>query len=162
MINRTVLVGRLTADVDLKYTQSGVAVASFTLAVGRQFTNQSGERESDYIRCVMWRKSAENFAKFVSKGSLTAIEGRLQTRNYDNNQGQRVYVTEVVADGFSLLESKEVSEKRKNSSSAQGNAQQGNNSYGGSTGYGSVQASDPFMPSYASGGVNITDDDIPF
>lgn len=106
MINRTVLVGRLTKDVELKYTNSGQAVASFTLAVNRQFTNTQGEREADFIQCVIWRKAAENFKNFTHKGSLVGIDGRIQTRSYDNQQGQRVYVTEVVVDNFSLLESK--------------------------------------------------------
>ena len=106
MINRTVLVGRLTKDVEIKYTQSGQAVASLTLAVNRQFTNTQGEREADFIQCVIWRKAAENFKNFTHKGSLVGIDGRIQTRSYDNQQGQRVYVTEVVVDNFSLLESK--------------------------------------------------------
>ena len=104
MINRTVLTGRLTKDVDLKYTQSGQAVASFTLAVDRQFTNAQGEREADFIQCVIWRKAAENFQKYTHKGALVGIDGRIQTRSYDNQQGNRVYVTEVVVDNFSLLE----------------------------------------------------------
>ena len=108
MINRTVLVGRLTRDPELRYTQGGTAVASFTLAVNRQFTNSQGEREADFINCVIWRKAAENFVNFTNKGSLVGIDGRLQTRNYENKQGQRVYVTEVVAENFSLLESKNV------------------------------------------------------
>ena len=106
MINRTVLTGRLTKDTELKYTQSGQAVASFTLAVDRQFTNAQGEREADFVQCVIWRKAAENFSKFTHKGSLVGIDGRIQTRSYDNKQGNRVYVTEVVVDNFSLLESK--------------------------------------------------------
>ena len=106
MINRTVLTGRLTKDADLKYTQSGQAVASFTLAVNRQFTNAQGEREADFIQCVIWRKAAENFQKYTHKGALVGIDGRIQTRSYDNQQGNRVYVTEVVVDNFSLLESK--------------------------------------------------------
>ena len=77
MINRTVLVGRLTRDSELKYTASGVAVASFTLAVNRQFTNSQGEREADFINCVIWRKAAENFTKFTNKGSLVGIDGRI-------------------------------------------------------------------------------------
>ncbi|MDF4143363.1 single-stranded DNA-binding protein, partial [Lactobacillus kefiranofaciens] len=104
MLNRAVLTGRLTRDVDLRYTQSGTAVGSFSLAVDRQFTNQQGEREADFINCVIWRKSAENFANFVHKGSLVGIDGRIQTRNYENAQGQRVYVTEVVVENFALLE----------------------------------------------------------
>ena len=106
MINRTVLEGRLTRDPELRYTQGGTAVASFMLAVNRQFTNSQGEREADFINCVIWRKAAENFVNFTNKGSLVGIDGRIQTRNYENQQGNRVYVTEVVADNFSLLESR--------------------------------------------------------
>ena len=106
MINRTVLVGRLTRDPELRYTGSGAAVVTFTVAVNRQFTNSQGEREADFINCVMWRKAAENFANFTRKGSLVGIDGRIQTRSYENQQGQRVYVTEVVAENFSLLESR--------------------------------------------------------
>lgn len=104
MLNRVVLTGRLTKDADLRYTSSGVANGSFILAVNRSFTNANGDREADFINCVIWRKSAENFANFTHKGSLVGIDGRLQTRNYENQQGQRVYVTEVVVDNFSLLE----------------------------------------------------------
>ena len=106
MINRAILVGRLTRDPDLRYTASGAAVATFTVAVNRQFTNQQGEREADFINCVMWRKPAENFANFTHKGSLVGIDGRIQTRSYENQQGTRVYVTEVVADNFEFLETK--------------------------------------------------------
>lgn len=106
MINRVVLIGRLTKDVEVRYTQSGVAVGTFSLAVNRPFTNASGEREADFINGVIWRKAAENFANFTHKGALVAIEGRLQTRNYEDGNGKRVYVTEVVADNFSLLEKK--------------------------------------------------------
>jgi single-strand DNA-binding protein len=112
LINRVVLVGRLTRDVDLRYTQSGTAVGSFTVAVTRNFKNAQGERDSDFVSCVMWRKAAENFANFTRKGSLVGIDGRIQTRNYENAQGQRVYVTEVVADDFALLEPKSVTDAR--------------------------------------------------
>lgn len=104
MLNRAVLTGRLTRDPELRYTTSGTAVVSFTLAVDRQFRNQNGERDADFINCVIWRKSAENFSNFTHKGSLVGIEGRIQTRNYENQQGNRVYVTEVVVDNFALLE----------------------------------------------------------
>ncbi|MEE6729930.1 single-stranded DNA-binding protein [Pediococcus pentosaceus] len=106
MINRTVLVGRLTKDPELRYTSSGTAVATFTVAVNRQFTNSNGEREADFINCVMWRMLAENFANFTRKGSLVGIDGRIQTRSYENKQGQRVFITEIVAEKFSLLDSK--------------------------------------------------------
>ena len=105
MINNVVLVGRLTRAVDLRYTSNGTAYASFTLAVDRDFKNQNGEKETDFINCVMWRKPAENLANYTKKGSLIGIEGRIQTRNYDNQQGQRVYVTEVLAERFHFLES---------------------------------------------------------
>lgn len=105
-MNSICLVGRLTKDVDLRYTQSNVAVATFTLAVNRTFKNENGERETDFINCVMWRQQAEHLANWAKKGALIGITGRIQTRSYDNQQGQRVYVTEVVAEQFQLLESK--------------------------------------------------------
>ncbi|NME43221.1 single-stranded DNA-binding protein [Lactobacillus agilis] len=104
MINNVSLTGRLTKDIDLRYTQSGVAVASFTLAVNRNYKDQDGNQQTDFIQCQIWRKAAENFANFTHKGSLVGIEGRIQTRNYDNQQGQKVYVTEVIVTNFSLLE----------------------------------------------------------
>ena len=112
MINNVVLVGRLTKDIDLKYTGSGTAVGTFNLAVNRNFTDQNGEKKSDFVNCVIWRKSAENMANFTRKGSLVGITGRIQTRNYDNQQGQRVYITEVVVENFTLLEPKQVTEQR--------------------------------------------------
>lgn len=105
-MNSICLVGRLTKDVELRYTPSNVAVATFTLAVNRTFKNENGEREADFINCVMWRQQAENLANWAKKGALIGITGRIQTRSYDNQQGQRVYVTEVVAEQFQLLESK--------------------------------------------------------
>ena len=106
MINNIVLVGRLTKDVELRYTPQNQATATFSLAVSRSFKNANGERETDFINCVIWRQQAENMANFTHKGSLIGITGRIQTRNYENQQGQRVYVTEVVADSFQLLESR--------------------------------------------------------
>lgn len=106
MLNNVSLVGRLTKDVELRYTPSNVAVATFTLAVNRTFKNENGDREADFINCVMWRQQAENLANWAKKGALIGITGRIQTRSYDNQQGQRVYVTEVVAETFQLLESK--------------------------------------------------------
>lgn len=106
MLNNLSLVGRVVRDVELRYTPSNVAVATFTLAVNRTFKNENGEREADFINCVMWRQQAENLASWAKKGALIGITGRIQTRSYDNQQGQRVYVTEVVAEQFQLLESK--------------------------------------------------------
>lgn len=106
MINNVVLVGRMTRDAELRMTQSNTAVASFTLAVNRPFKNQNGEREADFINCVIWRQAAENLANWCKKGALVGITGNIQTRNYENQQGQRVYVTEVLANNFQLLESR--------------------------------------------------------
>lgn len=106
MINNVVLVGRMTRDAELRYTPSNQAVATFTLAVNRNFKNQDGEREADFVNVVIWRQQAENLANWAKKGALIGITGRIQTRSYDNQQGQRVYVTEVVAESFQLLESR--------------------------------------------------------
>ncbi|KPH76089.1 single-stranded DNA-binding protein [Oceanobacillus caeni] len=105
-LNRTVLVGRLTRDPDLRYTPTGVAVANFTLAVNRPFANQQGNREADFINCVAWRKPAENLANYMKKGSQIGIDGRIQTRTYEGQDGKTVYVTEVLAESIQFLESK--------------------------------------------------------
>lgn len=172
MINNVVLVGRLTKDADLRYTSTGTAVATFSLAVNRQFTNQKGERDADFINCVIWRKSAESFANFTRKGALVGVEGRIQTRSYDNQQGQRVYVTEVVVETFSLLESKAKNDQRKD----QNDSQPGSNGSQQKT-YDKTQSnsqdaaprnqqyqnfgnSDPFEKSGQP--IDISDDDLPF
>lgn len=105
MLNSTCLVGRLTDNPELRYTSNNQAVATFRLAVNRNFKSQNGEREADFINCVIWRQQAENLANWSKKGALIGITGRIQTRSYENQQGQRVYVTEVVAEQFQLLES---------------------------------------------------------
>lgn len=106
MINRTILVGRLTKDPELKYTQGGVANCRFTLAVNRTFSNQSGEREADFISCITWRKQAENVANYLKKGSLCGIDGRIQTGSFEGQDGKRVYTTEIVAESVQFLEPK--------------------------------------------------------
>lgn len=131
MLNSVALTGRLTKDVDLRYSKSGTAVGSFTIAVDRQFRSANGERETDFINCAIWRKSAENFANFTHKGSLVGIEGHIQTRTYDNAQGQKVFVTEVIVDNFALLEPKQTSQsngspQRNQSASANTNAPRAN------------------------------------
>lgn len=142
MLNNVSLVGRLTKDVDLRYTQSNVAVATFTLAVNRTFKNENGEREADFINCVMWRQQAENLASWAKKGALIGITGRIQTRSYDNQQGQRVYVTEVVAETFQLLESR----------NSQGQSQ------------GQQRQTQQQTPDFSRQGapMDISDDDLPF
>lgn len=170
MINNVVLVGRLTRDPDLRYTSSGLAVATFTLAVDRRFTNQAGERETDFIQCVIWRKSAETLANYTRKGSLIGVEGRIQTRNYENQQGQRVYVTEVLCDSFHFLESKATNEQRLNNQSYGSNSgnQQFNQSFNQSSNPSQNSSSntpdfgrdaDPFA---SSSQIDISDDDLPF
>ncbi|HFU5177334.1 TPA: single-stranded DNA-binding protein, partial [Streptococcus pyogenes] len=123
MINNIVLVGRMTKDAELRYTASQVAVATFTLAVNRRFKEQNGEREADFINCVIWRQSAENLANWAKKGALIGVTGRIQTRNYENQQEQRVYVTEVVAESFQMLESRNSQQQ-----SGQDNSSQNDNS----------------------------------
>lgn len=118
MINNVTLVGRMTRDAELRYTPSNQAVATFSLAVNRNFKSQNGEREADFINCVIWRQQAENLANWAKKGALIGIIGRIQTRNYENQQGQRVYVTEVVAEQFQLLES-----QKERGNQSQGNSQ---------------------------------------
>lgn len=137
MLNSVVLVGRLTKDPELRYTPSNQAVATFSLAVNRRFKNQNGDREADFINCVIWRQQAENLANWAKKGALIGITGSIQTRNYENQQGQRVYVTEVVAEQFQLLESQK----------ERGNQSQGN--------------SQPDFGHNASP-MDISDDDLPF
>lgn len=105
-MNKVFLIGRLTRDPELRYTGSNTAVATFSLAVNRNFTNQSGEREADFINIVVWRKQAENVKNYLSQGSQVAIDGRIQTRSYDDQNGQKRYVTEVVADNVEFLSSK--------------------------------------------------------
>lgn len=168
MINRVVLVGRLTKDPELRYTPSGVAMARFTLAVNRTFSNQQGEREADFINCVVWRKQAENTANFLKKGSLAGVEGRIQTGSYEGQDGKRVYTTDVVADSVQFLEPR---------NSSGGDRSQSGQSYGGGQPqYSSTPTyqqnqpvnqqnytrvdEDPFANS--SGPIEVSDDDLPF
>lgn len=109
MLNRVILIGRLTKDPELRYTPNGVAVASFTLAVNRSRANAQGEREADFIPIVVWQKQAENCANYIGKGSLVAVEGRIQVRTYDAKDGQRRWVTEVIAENVRFLDKRESS-----------------------------------------------------
>lgn len=120
MINNVSLTGRITKDLEQRNTNSGKAFVNFTLAVDRRFKDQNGERQADFIQIQAWGKTAEILCKYAGKGSLIGVEGRIQTRNYENNQGQRVYVTEVVAENITFLDSK------KNNQSQQGSYQQSN------------------------------------
>lgn len=106
MINRVVLVGRLTRDPEMRYTQSGIAVARFTLACDRPFTGQDGKKETDFIDCLVWRKQAENVAQYLKKGNMAGVDGRLQISSYEGQDGQRRQRAEVVADSVRFLEPK--------------------------------------------------------
>ena len=183
-MNTVQLVGRLTREVDLRFTSSGIAVGTFTLAVYRNFTNQQGEREADFISCVIWRKAAENLANFTRKGSQIGVEGRIQTRNYENQQGQRVYVTEVVVNNFHLLEPRSVTEQRPvgdnqsmNTYGQQSNYNQNNHqqsdSFGQSYGQETQRQSNPSFASQQESNnnpfdlqeghqIDISEDDLPF
>lgn len=153
-INNVVLVGRMTRDAELRYTPSNVAVATLTLAVNRPFKNQNGEHEADFINVVIWRQQAENLANWAKKGALIGITGRIQTRSYDNQQGQRVYVTEVVAESFQLLESRSVREG------------QGQGGYSAPSNQAPTQSTPDFSrnenPFGQTNPMDISDDDLPF
>lgn len=159
MINRAVLTGRLTKDPELRTTQSGLSVAAFNLAVDRQYSNAKGERGTDFISCVIWRKAAENFCKFTSKGSLVGIDGRIQTRNYDDKDGKKVYVTEVVVDSFALLESKK-DRQNNNTGSYANNSNNGNYSKSNNGANYDNNSQDPLNGSGDT--IDISDDDLPF
>ena len=106
MLHKVILIGRLTKDIELRHTTNGTAVESFTLSVDRPFTTKDGKKETDFINCQVWRKQAENCAQYIGKGSLVAVEGRIQVRNYEAKDGIRKYVTEVVCDNVRFLDSK--------------------------------------------------------
>lgn len=123
-MNKVILLGRLTKDPDIRYTQSGKTVASFTLAVDRPFANQDGQREADFINCVLWGKSAENLGNTVSKGQKIAVEGRLQIRSYDAKDGSKRWLTEVICERFEYVERKTDSSGSKGQQSASKGQQQ--------------------------------------
>ncbi len=172
LLNRVVLVGRLTKDPEYRVTTSGVSVATFTLAVNRTFTNAQGERQADFINCVVFRKQAENVNNFLHKGSLAGVDGRLQSRSYDNQEGRKVYVTEVVCDSVQFLEPKNTNQSRTNSPSddyssydqgSYGQTQGQNQSYQSSNNQQSntsAPSNNPFAN--ATGPIDISDDDLPF
>jgi single-strand DNA-binding protein len=145
-MNNVHLIGRLTKNVELRYTNSGIAVGSFTLAVTRDRANANGEHEADFINMVIWQKAAENFAQMTGKGAQVGIDGRITTRSYENAQGQRVYMTEVVVEKFTLLETKAESEARR----------------GVEIQHHEIPTPDPTDPFATGTEIDITDDDLPF
>ena len=187
MINNVVLVGRMTKDAELRYTGNNTAVATFTLAVNRNRKNENGEREADFINCVIWRQAAENLANWAKKGALIGITGAIQTRNYENQQGQRVYVTEVIASNFQMLESRNSQQNNQDhhggyqqqaysnqggsfqNGNNQGNNFQNGNSYGQQGSFFEGNTTNP-VPDFTrdnnpfgnSNPMDISDDDLPF
>ena len=163
-MNHVSLIGRLTKEPELRYTTSGAAVASGTIAVNRDFTNANGERESDFINFIIWRKAAENFVNMTAKGSQVGLEGSWQTRSYENQQGQRVYVSELVVSNFTLVETKEQTEQRKGQSAQQGNG--GFKSTPSQNNFNGQQAPQQggFSPNdmYGNDLPPLNDDDLPF
>ena len=157
-MNKVFLIGRLTRDPELRYTSSNLPVATFSLAVNRNFTSQSGEREADFINIVVWRKQAENVKNYLTQGSQVAIDGRIQTRTYDGEDGKKRYITEVIADNVQFLDSK---------GSRDNNMSSSNNSYSdvrpsdfsSSMPTTSVK-NDPFSDFGSS--IEINDDELPF
>ena len=143
MINRVILVGRLTKDPEYRQTPNGIDIANFTLAVNRNFKSKNGEQQADFINVVVFRNQAQNVNNYLSKGSLAGVDGRIQSRNYENNEGRRVFVTEVVADNVQFMDSKG-NNQQNNQSQQQGQAPAGNN---------------PFAN---DNNANIDDDDLPF
>lgn len=156
MMNRVVLVGRLTKDPELRYTPNGVPVATFTLAVNRNFKKENGEQDADFINVVVWRKPAENTANFLKKGSLAGVDGKVQTRNYEGQDGKRVYVTEILAESVQFLEPK----SQNTGGNSQGNTNTSGNKQNSSQSNYTRADDDPF----ANGGktIDISDDDLPF
>ncbi|MCI8545362.1 MAG: single-stranded DNA-binding protein [Bacilli bacterium] len=116
-MNRVVLIGRLTGKPELRYTGSNLPYARFSLAVNRSFSNAQGQRDTDFINIIVWRKQAENVCNFLDKGSLVSVEGRIQTGSYDDKDGNKRYTTDVVADAVQFLESKSQSQNRSSNSS---------------------------------------------
>ena len=157
MINRVILVGRLTRDPELRKTQNGTSVVSFSLAVNRR-VQTPGQPDADFINCVAWNRLADLMCQYLHRGSLIGVEGRIQTRNYDNNQGQRVYVTEVVADNVQFLEPKNAAHSSQPSNPY---PQAPADPYGQPAGMQSAQ--DPFGTDFdTSDTLDIASDDLPF
>lgn len=139
MINRVILVGRLTKDPEYRENRNGVGIATFTLAINRPFTNAQGEREADFINVVVFKRQAENVSQYLFKGNLAGVDGRIQSRSYENQEGRRVFVTEVIADNVHFLEPKKSNQPQQQ----RGQAPAGNN---------------PFSNNNA----DVDDDDLPF
>lgn len=124
-MNKVILIGRLTKDPELRYTSNNIAVVTFTIAINREYANQNGEREADFINIQVWKKQAENCKNYLTKGSKVAIDGRIQTRNYEDQNGNRRYLTEVIADSIQFLDTR----KNDNQTATQNDTQAPNNEF---------------------------------
>ena len=166
-MNKVILIGRLTRDPEMRTTPSGVATTSFSIAVQRNYANAQGDREADFINCVAWRKQAENIAKYCTKGSQVAVDGRIQTRSYDAQDGTKRYVTEVIADNVTFLGSRSGSGESSSYAAnnynnvANVNDSMSSNNFGGSN---DIVTTDLSEDPYANMGseVALSDDDLPF
>jgi len=159
-MNKVFLIGRLTRDPELRYTNTNIPVARFTLAVNRNYTSQSGEREADFINIVVWRKQAENIKNYLTQGSQIAVDGRIQTNSYDGEDGKKRYTTEVVADNVQFLDSKGSKDMNSGSSNSYSNVTPSDfNSMPSMTQSTSVK-NDPFSDFGSS--IEINDDELPF
>lgn len=166
-MNKVILIGRLTRDPEMRTTPSGVATTSFSIAVQRNYANAQGDREADFINCVAWRKQAENIAKYCTKGSQVAVDGRIQTRNYDAKDGTKRYVTEVIADNVSFLGGRSTSSESSSYAAnnynnvSNTNDSMSSNNFGGSN---DIVTTDLSEDPYANMGseVALSDDDLPF
>ena len=166
-MNKVILIGRLTRDPEMRTTPSGVATTSFSIAVQRNYANAQGDREADFINCVAWRKQAENIAKYCTKGSQVAVDGRIQTRNYDVQDGTKRYVTEVIADNVTFLGSRSGSGESSSYAAnnynnvSNVNDSMSSNNFGGSN---DIVTTDLSEDPYANMGseVALSDDDLPF
>ena len=161
-MNKVVLIGRLVRDPELRYTGNNLPVATFSIAVNRNFSNQAGEREADFINIVVWRKQAENCKNYLTQGSQVAIEGRIQTRSYDDQNGQKRYITEVIADNVEFLGSRNSSTNSNNMSApASKSAELTPYDFGGAPEpKGTDIDSNPYADFGAS--IEISDDELPF
>lgn len=150
MINKVILVGRITRDPELRKTSSGISTVSFTLACNRRFSNSQGGQDADFINCVAWRQSADFMANYVRKGALLGVEGRIQTRNYKDQSDRTVYVTEVVCDSVQILESKRDTQATNNTYQAPRQEVYHND----------IQSS--YESDFGSDTLDIASDDLPF
>lgn len=148
-MNKAIIIGRLTRDPEMRTTTSGINSTTFTVAVSRNYTNQNGERETDFINCVAWRKQAENIAKYCTKGTQVAVDGRIQTRSYDAQDGTKRYVTEIIADNVTFL-------SRAGSQTTSDNMSAGSQNDIATTNV----TEDPFKD--FGNEVTLSDDDLPF